>query len=902
MVEWMISSSVLIVLVMAMRYFFRGKLAMRARYALWLVVAVRLLVPVSFAESGLSVLNLFALEESGEGQEAGQGEPGQAGGAMQNGPRMESGQEAGQGEPGQATGALQNGPGMEPGMAEGQDESGLAAGLGKRSETGLDTEQSNKNTGSDRFGEPQGRVEAVAEAERPNGSREAGLAGKAGTVDGTGHTTTGISSNVPPDQDRKPETQLMPSGTDTWSLGAESDAEGGTGAGTRVSGVFSMARSFLGRHSFLRYIWLLGVALSGCCVLICNGRYRKRVRISRKRYKEAAESRLPVYVSPVVDSPCMFGLIRPAVYLNREAAQKPEALRYVLCHENIHYRHRDNLWVAVRAACLCLHWYNPLVWIAAALSEQDGELACDEKTMELLGEEERIHYGRALLDFCAQGSLWQRGWKLSTAMSSGKKLLKERLLVIVAEPERHAGALAAVMFLTALCAAATFTGRVSGRESGEDAALADREETAFDATGSGNTGNPAAEGVESTAIVPIDLGEGDGHILKISGQSVPGSGQYRIDRIALTRVQDRREETLQTIRPEDVRVLYTRSLEDIRGGAGQMYSFTSEEEPLYAKPLVTEEDLPAHEVEKFLADGNGQIFSGAPDGGILVADLNFDGYQDFCLQGGRGTAGNVPYYCYLWNPAEGRFQPGYMIPNVEVDREAQLVKSATDDGNGVGSETYYRFDQSNVLHMVRYVEEDQSPDAVFPTLDLTYCETDYGLPAVDEWDYGTRYGGALTERFVFWAKQALTELYEWSGTKIDKACFTVSRFGDFAFANTPEELNASLIYYDRSFGEKAGFESSIGQMGIATERTVWFSPVIQWNRPEGLDGMTDHELVEWYFQRAPLAEGEKLASVEGVDSDRYNILTESGNFYQIYLNEATREISAMYGPYEERPD
>ena len=180
---------------------------------------------------------------------------------------------------------------------------------------------------------------------------------------------------------------------------------------------------------------------------------------------------------------------------------------------------------------------------------------------------------------------------------------------------------------------------------------------------------------------------------------------------------------------------------------------------------------------------------------------------------------------------------------------------------------------------------------------------------MDEWDYGTRYGGALTERFVYWAKEALTELYEWSGTKIDKACFTVTRFGDFCFANTPEELQSSLIYYDRVYGEDAGFESCVKQMGVATERTVWFSPVIQWNKPENLDGMTDHELAEWYFERAPLAEGEKLVSVEGIGEgigyDTYsilNILAESGNFYQIYLNGATREMSAMYGPYEERPD
>ena len=134
----------------------------------------------------------------------------------------------------------------------------------------------------------------------------------------------------------------------------------------------------------------------------------------------------------------------------------------------------------------------------------------------------------------------------------------------------------------------------------------------------------------------------------------------------------------------------------------------------------------------------------------MVTDLNFDGYEDFYLQGGTGTV-NIPYYCYLWNPQGERFEPGYMIPNVEVDSEAQLIKSATDDGNGQHSVKYYRFDEANILHMVRYVEENQSPDAVFPTLDLTYCEPYYALPAVDEWDYGTRYGGALTERFVYWA-------------------------------------------------------------------------------------------------------------------------------------------------------
>lgn len=853
MVEWMISSSVLIVLVTAMRYFFRGKLPMRAWYGLWLVVALRLLVPVSFAESGLSILNLFTFADSAREREALAGLPE---GQDVRGQAAESGDQAGTGL--SETGLRKEGTGTgQSGKTEGQD--------GASEETDI---------AADALAAP-GRVQEPTTGSRPY--REAPRASEGGSGEGTGAGSQGTGHLSP-----------------VW-------------------------QAFLSGHSPLWYIWLLGAAVCAGCVLICNGRYRKRVRISRKRYETAGVGRLPVYVSPVVENPCMFGLLHPAVYLSKEAAQRPEALRYVLCHENVHYSHRDNLWVVVRAACLCLHWYNPLVWIAAALSEQDGELACDERTLELLGQEERIRYGRALLDFSAQGSPWQRGWKLSTAMSSGKKLLKERLLVIVAQPRRHAGALAGVMLLTALCTAVTFTGRVSGQETEEDAAREEMKDTApgdaaFVRTGSGKVSVLAADGAESTAIVPVNLGEGkeempgEEHLLKIIGQAVPGSGQYRIDQIALNRVQGRREEPLQTIRPEDVRVLYTRALEDIRGGAGQMYSFTSEEEPLYAKPLYRAEDLPAHELGKFLADENGQIYADALDGGLVVTDLNFDGYEDFYLQGGTGIV-NIPYYCYLWNPQGERFEPGYMIPNVEVDSEAQLIKSATDDGNGQHSVKYYRFDEANILHMVRYVEENQSPDAVFPTLDLTYCEPYYALPAVDEWDYGTRYGGALTERFVYWAKEALTELYEWSGTKIDKACFTVNHFGDFCFANTPEELQSSLIYYNRVYGEDAGFESCVKQMGVATERTVWFSPVIQWNKPENLDEMTDHELAEWYFERAPLAEGEKLVSVEGIGEgigyDTYsilNILAESGNFYQIYLNGATREMSAMYGPYEERPD
>ncbi len=863
MIEWIISSSVLIMLVMAMRNFLRRKLTMRAWYALWLLVAVRLLVPVSFAESSLSVLNLFRFADTA--QEAGP-EDGQAGADG-----LYGGASAG---------------GIAP-----KGNAGLQGTADKAvSPVGDDMEKANDAGKTS--------VPVTDKAKEPGADSGAGY----GQWTESGAAVGGTA------------------GADSQSVrvrGTETDAVDGSGESVKSSQPLPAWKKALMSRSPLWYVWLSGVLLSAGSILILNTRYRKRVYRSRKRYRAGDKSRLPVYVCPVVDCPCMFGLAHPAVYLSAEAAARPEVLGYVLCHENVHFCHHDNLWVAVRAACLCLHWYNPLVWIAAAMSEQDGELACDERTLELLGQEERIRYGRALLDFSAGGGVWQRGWKLSTAMSSGKKLLKERLMVIVGEPRKHAGAMAAVLLLAVLFATATFTGKVSGKEpDGEDPAAGygqgsgmepggdeDDGEVWKPGAGTGTRGgeNNQESCAESSAIVSIDLNDGEEYTLKISGEAILESGEYRIRQIQLNRLKGREEEVLQIIRLEDVRTLYTRSLEEIKNDDGQMYSYALKGEPLFAKPLCTAADIPAREVGKFLEDENGEVLSQAPDGQIVVADLNFDGYQDFCIQAGTNTV-NVPYYCYLWNPAEGRFDAGYMIPNVEVDREAQLVKSATRDGDGQRSVKYYSFDQYNLLHMVRYVEENQSPEAFFRKLDLTYCEVYYGLPAVDEWDYGTRYGGALPERFVYWAKEALTELYEWSGTKIDRACFTMTSFGSVSFGNTPEELNASLVYYDRSYGARAGFEDIIEQMGVVTERTVWFSPIVQWNKPDNLNEMLDIELVEWYFERSPLSEGEKLESVERVDMAVYTIKAESGKYYQIFLTDATREMSAMYGPYDSRPE
>ena len=110
--------------------------------------------------------------------------------------------------------------------------------------------------------------------------------------------------------------------------------------------------------------------------------------------------------------------------------------------------------------CLALHWYNPLVWLAAVLSRRDGELACDEATVKRLGEEERAAYGRTLLAVTCRG----RGDPLLTAtsMTGSGSGIKERIRLLAKRPKTAGYTLAAVVLIAAAAVGCTFTGAQKG--------------------------------------------------------------------------------------------------------------------------------------------------------------------------------------------------------------------------------------------------------------------------------------------------------------------------------------------------------------------------------------------------------------------------------------------------------
>lgn len=199
-------------------------------------------------------------------------------------------------------------------------------------------------------------------------------------------------------------------------------------------------------------LYLLGAVLTAVALLFSNFRFARTLRRSRKTADAIAP--LPVYLSDAIPTPCLFGLLRPAIYLTPEAAEG--SAPFAIAHELTHYHHGDHIWSVLRGVCLVLHWYNPLVWYAALASRADAELACDEAAIKRLGEAERAAYGRTLIRLTCE----KRPSVLTaaTTMTGSAKSLRERIALIVKAPRTTALTLALVLAVTLFAVGCTFTG------------------------------------------------------------------------------------------------------------------------------------------------------------------------------------------------------------------------------------------------------------------------------------------------------------------------------------------------------------------------------------------------------------------------------------------------------------
>ena len=120
-------------------------------------------------------------------------------------------------------------------------------------------------------------------------------------------------------------------------------------------------------------------------------------------------------------APLTFGVFRPTVLLPEDLPVRDAQFQLVLAHELAHIRRKDCLRKLLLTVCLCLYWWNPLVWLAAICSKRDAELACDEAVAAKLPESKRLAYARAIL---AQAP------RKTAALSLAGPPVKERILFL----------------------------------------------------------------------------------------------------------------------------------------------------------------------------------------------------------------------------------------------------------------------------------------------------------------------------------------------------------------------------------------------------------------------------------------------------------------------------------------
>lgn len=380
MTEWIVTSTVLAALVIAARYALRGKISLRLQYGLWLLVLARLLIPVSFGGTAVSVANVTAPV----------------------------------------------------------------------------------------------RPEAI-----------------------TGRVVTYVGGETPDLSISEPDPSLPEAEQEAryeenkaaWQ--AEMDAYRAATGGRPIS----VGDVLLG-------IWIGGGAVLTALLVFSNLRFGRALRRSRTAL-EADGVGLPVYVTAAADTPCLFGLFRPVIYVTPEAAADPETLACALAHEETHYRHGDHIWSALRCAALVLHWYNPLVWWAAALSKRDGELACDEATVARLGEARRAAYGRTLIDLTCQKP--NQLLVTATTMTGSAGTIKERIQLLVKKPKTTLGIALLVALMAAIAVGCTFTGAAEE----PDITLPENEIVDEAATGPETPAEPEDDGSAKLAEALAQLEAGD---------------------------------------------------------------------------------------------------------------------------------------------------------------------------------------------------------------------------------------------------------------------------------------------------------------------------------------------------------------------------------------------------------
>lgn len=175
--------------------------------------------------------------------------------------------------------------------------------------------------------------------------------------------------------------------------------------------------------------------------------------LQRQKEKMPLRRQIRIRQFDRIGTPLTYGVRRPTILLpNQTLEEQPKTLTYILTHEYVHIRRFDCVSKLLLSAALCLHWFNPLVWVMYVLANRDLELSCDEMVLRLLGIENRSAYAMALLEMEEKRSGFGALYS-----AFGKNAIEERIGAIMKMKKRSllSAVMAVVLVFTLTACLAT---------------------------------------------------------------------------------------------------------------------------------------------------------------------------------------------------------------------------------------------------------------------------------------------------------------------------------------------------------------------------------------------------------------------------------------------------------------
>ena len=247
-----------------------------------------------------------------------------------------------------------------------------------------------------------------------------------------------------------------------------------SGSGGRLGTGVSVNESVL--LKIVAVVWLLGIMVCALWKIYDYRRFMRtlcrnavlttdsRILAQREecRARLGIKRRVPVYVSTEVSCPMLIGFFGSCIILPKDMSADT---MLILHHELIHCKRRDIGYKWLFQLALCVHWFNPFIYLFNRKFNLDCELACDEEVMKLLTDDGRKAYGNVLLDAAEHSIIFHKN-VLAMTLLEEKSTLKERLEGIARYHKRGVRtALCSVTAVVVLFAVALMGGVVSAKES-----------------------------------------------------------------------------------------------------------------------------------------------------------------------------------------------------------------------------------------------------------------------------------------------------------------------------------------------------------------------------------------------------------------------------------------------------